>query len=119
MIGGRLKGNTLAVRICCAAPNTRPITACTLSVTAARSAKGFNFTTMKAAFDWLPPSNSEKPTIDSTPWTCGIGCTMPSTFSTSARVRATEAPSGSCTAMKNTPWSSSGRNPVGVRSDRP
>ena len=29
-------------------------------------------TTTKAALDWLPPSSSEKPTIDSTFWICGI-----------------------------------------------
>ena len=28
---------------------------------------------MNAAFGWLPPSSSEKPTIDSTASTCGIG----------------------------------------------
>ena len=38
---------------------------------------------------------------------------------TVASVRATEAPSGNCTLMKNAPWSSSGRKPVGVVSDRP
>ena len=32
-------------------------------------------------------------------------------------VRLTEAPSGNCTETKNAPWSSSGRKPVGVRSD--
>ncbi len=31
MIGGRLNGNTVAARTCCAAPNMRPISACTLS----------------------------------------------------------------------------------------
>ena len=37
-----------------------------------------------------------------------------STCCTTARVRDTEAPSGNWTAMKNAPWSSSGRKPVGV-----
>ena len=36
-----------------------------------------------------------------------------------SRVRGTEAPSGNCTKMKNAPWSSSGRKPVGVCCDRP
>ena len=37
-----------------------------------------------------------------------------STRVATAEVRATEAASGSCTATKNAPWSSSGRKPVGV-----
>ena len=36
---------------------------------------------------------------------------------TASPVRETEAPSGNCTETKKAPWSSSGRNPVGVRSD--
>ena len=45
--------------------------------------------------------------------------TVFSTCATTRLVRATEAPSGSCTAMKKAPWSSSGRKPVGVIADRP
>ena len=115
MIGGRLNGNALAERTCCTAPNTRPITACALSAAAVRSANGFSRTTTNAAFGSLPPSSSEKPTIDSTPATCGIGASRPSICCTTARERDTEAPSGNCTATKNAPWSSSGRKPVGVR----
>ncbi len=119
MIGGRLNGNTEAERICCAAPNTRPMIDCTLSATAGRSAKGFSLATTKAEFGWLAPSSSEKPTMASTRSTCGNGRRMPSTCCTTARVRETEAPSGSCTETKNTPWSSSGRKPVGVILPRP
>ena len=115
MIGGRLNGNTLAARICCAAPNTRPMIACALSATAVRSANGFSRSTTNAAFGSLPPSSREKPMIDRMPSTCGIGRIRFSTCSTTAWVRDTEAPSGNCTATKNAPWSSSGRNPVGVR----
>ena len=92
----------------------RPITAWALSAAAGRSANGFRRTTMKAEFGWLPPSSRENPTIDSTPSTCGMGRMRLSTCSTTTRVRPTEAPSGNCTATKNAPWSSSGRNPVGV-----
>ncbi len=117
MIGGRLKAMTLAERIERAAPNTRPIAVCTLSATAVRSANGFMRTTRNELFDWLPPSRSEKPTIDSTLCTAGFRCSTVSTVLLVASVRLTEAPSGSCTAMKNAPWSSSGRKPVGVLSD--
>ncbi len=119
MIGGRLKGNMLAERTCCTAPNTRPIIACAPSAAAVRSANGLSRITTKAAFGSSPPSSSEKPTIDSTPSICGIGRSRSSTCCATARVRDTDAPSGNCTATKNAPWSSSGRNPVGVRSASP
>ena len=69
---------------------------------------------MKAALDWAVPSSKEKPTMDSTFCTWGKERTTPSTRSTTPRVRLTEAASGNCTEMKNAPWSSSGRKPVGV-----
>ena len=115
MIGGRLNGNTIAERICCAAPNTRPITACARSAAAVRSANGLSRTTTNAALLCAARSSSEKPTMESTRCTCGSLCSMSSTRAVTARVRATEAASGSCTATKNAPWSSSGRKPVGVR----
>ena len=114
MIGGRLNGNTLADRICCAPPKIRPITARTLFAGPTRSSNGFSRVTIKAAFGWLPPSSRENPTIDSTASTWGIGRIRFSTCSTTVRVRSTDAPSGSCTTVKIAPWSSSGRNPVGV-----
>ena len=119
MIGGRLNGNTAADRICCAAPNTWRMTAWTLSAAACRSAKGFNLVTRKAEFGWLAPSSREKPTIASTRSTCGNGRRIPSICFTTARVRETDAPSGNCTETKNTPWSSSGRKPVGVIRPKP
>ena len=93
----------------------RPMTAWTLSPGAFRSANGFRRNTMKAALDWLLPSSSEKPTIESTFSICGKLLAMVSTRCTTSRVRVTLAASGNCTATKNAPWSSSGRKPVGVR----
>ena len=119
MIGGRLNGNATAERIPPSPCAIRPISACTLSAAALRSSNGFIRITMKAALDWLPLSNRENPTMASTFWICGMPLAIPSTRVTTSRVRVTLAPSGSWMATKNAPWSSSGRNPVGVRSDSP
>ena len=48
--------------------------------------------------------------------TCGILRSLSSSTFIVSLVRDTEAPSGSCTTTKKTPWSSSGRKPVGVLS---
>ena len=119
MIGGRLNGKAMAERM---PPRPRaicPISTCTLSAAALRSANGLRRSTMNAALDWLPLSSKEKPTMASTFWICGMPLAMASTRVTTSRVRVTLAPSGNCTATKNAPWSSSGRKPVGVRSARP
>ena len=39
---------------------------------------------------------------------------MSSAWRIASDVRPTDAPPGNCTTTKNAPWSSSGRNPVGV-----
>ena len=71
------------------APNTRPITACALSVTAVRSANGFSLTTMNAELLCAPPSSIEKPTIDSTlRRSAGCWCSTFSTRAVTSRVRA-------------------------------
>jgi hypothetical protein len=49
----------------------------------------------------------------------GIWFRRASTSLVTSLVRATDAPSGNCTSMKNAPWSSSGRKPVGVSRDTP
>ena len=54
------------------------------------------------------------PTTDNTPSTPEIGLTMSSTSLTTASVRLTETPSGSRSAAKIAPWSSSGRKLCGV-----
>ena len=73
---------------------------------------------MKPVFGSLTPSMIEKPTIAKMFWTCGICLSNASMRLTASRVRLTDAPSGNCIEMKKAPWSSSGRNPVGVRKDR-
>jgi hypothetical protein len=115
MIGGMLKAKTLAERICPAAPKVRPMAAKTLSCASVRSAKGFIRATMKAELDCAPPSIRLKPTIARLFSIEGMDCRMPSTCSTTARVRATEAPWGSWICTKKAPWSSAGRKPCGVR----
>ena len=47
MIGGRLNGMTVAVRICCPSANTRAISACAEFAAPTRSANGFKVGTMK------------------------------------------------------------------------
>ena len=91
---------TLAVRTAWPAPKTRPIAACTDIAAVVRSAKGCSRATRKAEFDCAPPSISEKPTMASVPCTEGMARRMPSTCSTTTRVRATEAPCGSCTCTR-------------------
>ena len=59
MMGGRLKAITLAVRTPCAIPNVLPIIACTESVAARRSSKGFRRTAMKPALGSLTVSRKE------------------------------------------------------------
>ncbi|MGY3109919.1 hypothetical protein ACVWW7_006546 [Bradyrhizobium sp. LM6.9] len=51
--------------------------------------------------------------------TAGICVRTRSICPVTSLVRATDAPSGSCIEVKKAPWSSSGRNPVGVRCDIP
>jgi hypothetical protein len=63
MIGGRLNGMIIAVRICCPSPNTRAIIACAEFAVPTRSANGFNVGMSKAAFGSLTPSMIEKPLI--------------------------------------------------------
>jgi hypothetical protein len=54
------------------------------------------------------------PTTDRMPSTPGIGRTMSSTSLTTLSVRLSETPSGSRSAAKIAPWSSSGRKLCGV-----
>ena len=109
---------TVAVRICCPSPNTFAISAWAEFAAPTRSANGFRVGTMKAVFGSLTLSMIENPTIAKMFWTCGICFSTASIRLTASRVRLTDAPSGNCTEIKKAPWSSSGRNPVGVRKDR-
>ena len=52
--------------------------------------------------------------IDSVSWICRHALQDLLYPPATAAVRDTDAPSGSWTAMKKAPWSSSGRKPVGV-----
>ena len=88
-----------AERICCAAPNTRPISACALS--AAAGAVGER---LQARDDerrvGLVAAVEQREADDrrARPATCGIGraaCPRPAAIT--SLVRATEAPSGNCT----------------------
>ena len=115
MIGGRLNGMTVAVRICWPSAKMRAISACAELAVPRRSSNGFSVATTKAVFGSLTPSRIEKPITAKTFWTCGICCSTASMRRAASLVRPTEAPSGNCTDTKNAPWSSSGRNPVGVR----
>src|SRR3954468_10635460 len=54
------------------------------------------------------------PTTDKMPSTPGIGRTMSSTSLTTVSVRLSETPSGSRSAAKMAPWSSSGKKLCGV-----
>jgi hypothetical protein len=119
MIGGRLNGNTVADRTCCTAPNMRPISACAFSLTRVRSANGFSLINMNAALDSCALSSSENPMIANVSCTPGRPLAMFSTWRTTLPVRATEAPSGSWMATKKPPWSSDGRNPLGVMRANP
>ena len=103
MIGGRLKGMTVAVRISRPSPNTRAIKACAELAAPLRSAKGFSVGTTNAVFGSLTPSMIEKPMIAKMFWTCGIVLNNASMCRTASLVRATEAPSGNCTEMKKAP----------------
>ena len=55
--------------------------------------------------------------IEKVSCTCGKPSSRASTFFMASLVRSTEAPSGSWIDMKKAPWSSSGRNPIGVFRD--
>jgi hypothetical protein len=59
MIGGRLKGMTVAVRTCWPSANTLAISACAELTALARSANGFKVGTMNAVFGSLTPSTIE------------------------------------------------------------
>ena len=59
MIGGRLNGNTVAVRMRCASPNTRPISAVTFSEGFVRCPNGFSRTNTKPAFGSCTVSRNE------------------------------------------------------------
>ncbi len=115
MIGGRLNGKALAARTCCTAPNTRPITTCALSAAALRSAKGFSRTTMNAAFGALPPSSSEKPTMESKPSTCGIGWIIPSICCTNGARACHRRCVRELHGYEERALIPSGRKPVGAR----
>jgi hypothetical protein len=71
-MGGRLKGITVAARICCPAPNTLPISACAEFAAPARSANGFRVGTTNPVLGSITPTTIEKPTIANMFWTYGI-----------------------------------------------
>src|SRR5437588_808827 len=72
MIGGRLNGMTVAVRICCPSPNTFAISAWAEFAAPTRSANGFRVGTIKPVFGSLTLSMIENPTIAKMFWICGI-----------------------------------------------
>ena len=55
-----------------------------------------------------------RPTTEVTSATAGSSFTIASACRITLAVRSTDAPPGNCTMTKKAPWSSSGRNPVGV-----
>ena len=59
MIGGKLKGYTVAARTCWLSPNTFAISACAEFIAPARSANGFKVGTTKAALGSLRASMIE------------------------------------------------------------
>ena len=120
MIGGRLKGNTVAERTCCTAPKTWRINACARWLAAVRSSNGFSLRNMNAALLSCALSSSEKPMMENRcPARRACPLVRASTRRTTLLVRATDAPSGNWITTKKPPWSSSGRKPVGVRRDNP
>src|SRR6516162_3776181 len=60
-----------------------------------------------------------KPMTDVKSATASSWRRMSSAWPTACAVRATAVPPGICTMTNNAPWSSSGRNPVGVIFDSP
>ena len=69
---------------------------------------------ISALFDLVRLSIRLKPTTEVTLATPGVLRAISSTRLTTASVRLTDAPSGSCTSANTAPWSSDGRKPVGV-----
>ena len=64
-----------------------------------RSSHGFAFTKMVALLGWLARERMSKPASATMLRTAGSWRRNPSTRSTTAVVRCSDAPSGSCTAM--------------------
>ena len=114
MIGGRLKGSTLAPGMAMVFCLIAAMMAVTVSVELVRWSNGNRRTTRKALLDSVVLLSWLKPMMDVTAATPFWARMIFSTSLAIASVRFSEAPGGSWTSAKKAPWSSSGRNPVGI-----
>ena len=113
-MGGRLKGITRAAGRPAVSMAMRWMTAGAARSGVVRSSNGLSRPTIAAALDWTLASMMLNPGMVITCSTAGSASTIFSICSTAARVRLSEAPSGSWTWAMKAPWSSVGRKPVGV-----
>ena len=112
---GGTKANTMASRICANAPIARPAIDLTSWPGALRSSQCFRFTKPMPMCWPLPPK--EKPATVKMARTVSFSFSRKwsSTFFSTSSVRSWVAPAGSMTWLNITPWSSSGRKEVGMR----